>query len=195
MSSPVSDAAENVIPFAASAANWLSHGKILLVGAATALLVISAIPIISGADTPLAAGHRALQCYDSAGNYVLCRTDKPSVSANNALKCYDGAGIYQPCVSATRAGAAPPRDLGQIATDHQPPSPTVTARYQPASVATSAPAARRGNSPGKHRVSSICGRRLIPCFFSTLRKGVTHMASLAAMHGARSASTRNPKDF
>lgn len=192
---PVSGAAEDVIAFAASAANSLSRRKMLLIGAVSAVLVILAIPIVYGADTSSAAVNTALQCYDSAGNYVSCRAEVPSVAANNALKCYDSAGKYEPCVSATRASALPSRFIGQTVADHQPTSPTETARYQPASWSASAPVARLGSSPARRPVSSICGRHLIPCFFSTLRKGVTHIASVAAMHGARSARTHNPSDF
>lgn len=165
-----SGVAEDVIAFAASAANSLSRRKMLLIGAASAVLVILAIPIVCGADISSAA-------------------------ANSALKCYDDAGKYEPCATATRASALPSRFLGQSVADHQPTSPTETARYQPVSWAASAPVARRGSAPAKRPVSSICGRHFIPCFFSTLRKGVTHMASLAAMHGARSARTLNRNDF
>jgi hypothetical protein len=30
---------------------------------------------------------------------------------------------------------------------------------------------------------AICGRRLLPCFFSALRRGVTHIAFVAATVG------------
>lgn len=225
---PVSGAAEDVIPFAARAASSLAHGRMLLIGAVGAVIAILAIPLICGADAPWAAANSALQCYDSAGNYVSCRADMPSVAANSALQCYDSAGNYQPCVSATRASGLPSRFFGQAVADHQPTNLTVaasdqptspavtandqptssaatandqptsltaTASYQPASWATSAPVARRGSTPPKRPVSTICGRHFLPCFFSTLRRGVTHMASVAAMHGARSARARYPNNF
>jgi hypothetical protein len=163
----VSYVAKPIITLAAKMRN--PHGKILLLGAF--LLVGIAVPI-------------------------LFRADVPSVTANGTLNCYGSDGNYEPCV--TRAGASPSRLNGRTTGTHQPPSWTTTALYQqaiwstttfdPASWTTSAveqlansttspPAARRGSTRGKR---PACGRRLIPCFFSALRRGLTHIASVVA---------------
>lgn len=163
---PVSDAAESVIQFAAKAANSTPRSKILLLGAFAALSVIVAVPILFRADTP-------------------------SVAADSTLKCYDSAGNYQPCP--TRAIAAPSRFDGRTTWTIRPPTWTTTALYQESSWATpavdqpanspSAPVARRSSKPGKRLALAACGRRLIPCVFSTLRRGFTHIVSVAANMG------------
>jgi len=171
----VSYAAKPIITLAAKTRNSIPHGKILLLGAFAPLLVGIAVPI-------------------------LFRADVPSVTANSTLNCYDSDGNYEPCV--TRAGASPSRFNSRTTGTHQPPSWTTTALYQqaiwstttfdqPASWTTSAveqlansttspPAARRSSTQGKR---PACGRRLIPCFFSALRRGLTHIASVAATVG------------
>jgi hypothetical protein len=152
-------------PFAAYATSSVPHGKILLLGAFAALLVVVAVPI-------------------------LFRVDVPAVAANSTLKCYDSAGNAEPCV--TRASASPSQD--DPTTGAQPASWTTTALYQQVSLATSAvdqpanwtkstPAVRRSTMPGKRPGSTDCGRRFIPCFFSSLRRGLTHIASVAASVG------------
>ena len=172
----VSYAAKPIITLAAKTRNSIPHGKILLLGAFAPLLVGIAVPI-------------------------LFRADVPSVTANSTLNCYDSDGNYEPCV--TRAGASPSRFNGRTTGTHQTPSWTTTALYQqaiwstttvdqpaswttsavdqPANRTTSAPTARRSSTLGKR--PAICGRRLIPCFFSALRRGLTHMASVAATVG------------
>jgi hypothetical protein len=153
-------------PFAAKATNSVLAGKILLLGAFAALLVVVAVPI-------------------------LFRVDVPAVAANSTLRCYDSAGNAEPCV--TRASASSSQLDGQT-TEAQPASWTTTALYQQVSLATSAvdqpanwtkstPAARRSSTQGKRLASTNCGRRLIPCFFSSLRRGLTHIASVAASVG------------
>jgi hypothetical protein len=200
----VSDLAEKVIRFTANATNSVLHNKILLLGALAALSVVVAIPILCRADMPSEAGNGTLKCYDSAGIPILCRTDMLSVAANSPLKCYDSAGNYQPCVTRASASAlrttrarrpvswasSEPSQQASWATTapYQQANWTTTAVIQPANLTISAPAARRSSTPGKRRSLSICGRHLIPCFFSALRRGVTHMASVAAIAaGARSA--------
>ena len=153
--------------------------KILFLGAFASLLVVVAVPI-------------------------LFRADMQSVAANRTLNCYDSAGNYEPCV--TRANASPSQFIGRTTGAHQPASWTTTALYQqaiwrtnavdqpanwnavdqPANRTTSAPPARRSSTPGKRLAT--CGRRLMPCLFSALRRGLTHVASIAATVGqARSA--------
>lgn len=157
---PVSDTAETVPPFVAET-NSVLRRKILL-GAFTALFVVVAVPILFRGDMQLA-------------------------TTDGALKCYDSAGKIEPCV--TRASAAPSRFNGRATRVHQPATWMTTALYrpeswetsavdQPVNSAASAPAARRG-IPRK-RLVSACGRHVVPCFFSALRRGVTHFASAAA---------------
>jgi hypothetical protein len=172
----VSDTAKPIIPLAAKATNSVPHGKILFLGAFAPLLVGVAVPI-------------------------LFRADMPSVAANSTLNCYDRDGNYETCV--TRTSASPSRFNGRTTDAHQAPSWTTTALYQqsiwltttvdqsanwitsavdqPANSTTSPPAARRSSTPGKR--PAICGRRLIPCFFSALRRGLTHIAYVAATVG------------
>jgi hypothetical protein len=162
----VSDTAESLIQFAASAAILAPRGKILLLGAFAALPVILAVPI-------------------------LFQTDMPPVAADSTLKCYDSAGNYEPCL--TRASAGPSRFNVRTASTLRPPAWTTTALYQESSWATpavdqpanstSAPVARRSGKSGKRLALATCGRRLIPCVFSTLRRGLTHIASVAAIMG------------
>ena len=163
---PVLDTAESVIQFAANAANSIPRSKILLLGTFAALPVIVAVPMLFQADMPPAA-------------------------ADSTLKCYDNAGNYQPCL--TRASAAPSRFDGRTTWTIRPPTWTTTALYQEASWATtavdqpvnstSAPVARRSGKSGKRLALAACGRHLIPCVFSTLRRGLTHIASVAAIMG------------
>jgi hypothetical protein len=163
---PVSDTAATVVRFAAGAANSVPHSKILLSGAFAALLVVAAVPI-------------------------LFRVDMPPVAASSPLKCYDSAGKYEPCL--TQAGTSSPRSNDRTTEAHQPASWTITALYQqaslattesdqPANWATSAPAAaQHSGAPGKR--PALCGQRFIPCLFSTLRRGLTRIASAAANVG------------
>jgi hypothetical protein len=190
----VSDAAETVISFATKAISSVPHSKILLLGAfaallfsgAFALLVVVVVPILSRADMP---PNRTLRCYDNAGEYQPCvaqlfRADMPPMQANSTLKCYDSAGQYQPCV--TQARASQSRFNDQAIGADQLASWTTTALYQadlPANGTTSAPVARRSSTLGKRPALATCRRRLIPCFLSTLRKGLTRIASVAETVG------------
>lgn len=157
---PVSDTAETVLSFAAET-NSVSRRKIL-VRALTALFVAVAVPLLFRPDLQLAA-------------------------VNGALKCYDSDGKTEPCV--TQASAALSRFNGRATRLHRPATWMTTALYRPESWETNAvdqPAnstgaapARRSGSPRK-RLASACGRHVLPCFFSALRRGVTHFASAAA---------------
>jgi hypothetical protein len=159
------------MPFAVKATNSVPQGKILLLGALAVFLLVVTVPI-------------------------LFRVDMPTAAANSTLKCYDNAGNYEPC--STRAG---PEFNGETTEAREPPSWITTALYQqdsrattvlyqqesrataaldqPASWTISAPAARR-SSTLRRPASATCRRRFIPCFFSALRKRLTHIASLAA---------------
>jgi hypothetical protein len=120
---------------------------------------------------------------------VLFQADLPPLAANSTLKCYDHAGNAEPC--GTRARGSSARLDGPAAGAHQPPSWITTALYQepnwatpaldqPANEPASAPAARHSTRLRRHPASAACQRRVIPCFFSALRRGVTHLASVAA---------------
>jgi len=159
---PLSDTAEAASAGPTHLTNLLSNRKILLLGALVSL--VAAAPI-------------------------LFRGNVPSVAAKGTLNCYDSAGNYQPCE--TRASAAPPPVSPRTIGYDQPASWIKSALYQqgiwPTTVVeqstdltTSPPPARRSNALGKRQAAAVCGRRLIPCFFSALRKKFTQLASVAA---------------
>jgi hypothetical protein len=168
----VSNAAGTVIAVAANAANSVRYGKVLLLGAFTTLVVVVAVPILIRADTPPVGANGTLKCYDRAGNYQPC-----PARASASLSRFDGATAetYQPASWATVAL-------------YQRQSPATIAADQPANWKTNALAAKRSTTLRKRTASAICGRNLIPCVFSALRRGVTHLASVAAIEaGARPA--------
>jgi hypothetical protein len=171
----VSETADAIIRFAAQATTRVRHSKTLLSGGIAALFVLAAIPL-------------------------LLQPDQPSVAANSTLKCYDNAGNVEPC--GTRAAAPAPRIRERTAEAHPLASWIGTALYRPQAWQTAEVAqepgqeanlqanpapARRAAAPRKHLASPVCRRHLVPCFFSALRKGVTHLASLAAS-GAQARS-------
>lgn len=193
-----------VIPLAANAVNSVSRSSFRLLVVVAALLVIVAIPILCAPDVSSAAGNGALTCYDSAGNSILCRSSMPMLPANNTLKCYDSAGRYESCptlasaplseVSAPTIGNDEPETVTTTAS-YREPSSTFAPANQLANWAASAPTALPASAPEKRRAAVACGRRLIPCFFSALRRGVTHVALVASRHGARPARTFNANNF
>jgi hypothetical protein len=169
---PISDKAETDIPLTDDATNSFPRSKIPYLVASAILLVVVAVPI-------------------------LFRAGMPSAAANSTLKCYDNAGDYESCVNP--ANAPPSRFNGRTAGPDQPPSWTTTALYQQANWPSTAvdqaaiwpttaldqPAnstmsadARRSSAPGKRPASATCERHLIPCLFSALRKGLTHIAAV-----------------
>jgi hypothetical protein len=180
----VSNTVGTVTLFVANATNLVPHRKILL--AFAAVVVIASVP-------------------------MLFRADVPSVAANSTLKCYDSAWKYEPC--AARASVSPSRFADRTIGVQLPASLTVTAlneeeRWttpaadppadskvsapaainQPENSKVDPPAARRVGPPRKRLASAGCGRRPIGCFFSALRRKVTHLAAVAAIEsGSRSA--------
>lgn len=165
----VSVAVETIMRFAANATDSVSrlvshsHRKTLILAACAALLTVAAGP-------------------------TLFRADKPSAAGNSTLKCYDGAGNYEPCLA--RASASPMRLNGRTIGSQRTPTWLTTALYQEPSWATpaadqpansTASAATAGHSTRpRRRPAFACQRHLVPCFFSALRRGVTHLASVAA---------------
>jgi len=184
------------IPFAANATNWVPHSKTLLLATFAALLFLGAFAVLhvvvtapSRADMPPVLANRTLKCYDGTGKYEPCVTllsrahiaPKP---ANSTLRCYDSAGQYEPCV--TRATASQSRFSGPTTGADQLASWTITALYpvdQPANWTASAPAAWRSGTSERRPARAVCRRRLVPCFFSALQKGLAHIASVAATVG------------
>lgn len=172
--SPVSDPAKPSYPFAATAAKLVPHSKLVL-GVFAPLLVVVAVPILFRADMPSVATNSTLNCYDSAGNYEACVTPagaSPSqfndrTTGAQQLASWTTTALYQQAIWPTT-------------TVDQPANWKTSAIDQSTNLITSAPAARR-STPGKR--SAICARRLIPCFFSALRRGLTHIASVAATAG------------
>jgi hypothetical protein len=172
VSPPVSVAPETVIRVAADATHSARDSKILLLGVFATLLVATALVAVAAFP-------------------MIIRTDVPPVPAKSTLKCYDSAGKYQPCLAP--AVAAQSRSTGR--TTGQLASWTTTALYQvddhPANWTTSPPIARRSTTSGKHPATGRCGRHLIPCFFSAMARGLTHIASVAGTVGqARPAKER-----
>jgi hypothetical protein len=161
----LSNAAETVIRFAVKAINAVRHGKALLLAAFAALLLVAAVPL-------------------------SFRIGTRPVAASSTLKCYDSAGNYEPCLA--QAGASAPPSAGRTTEAHQPASWTTIALHRQESWVTSAlaqpaswtmsppPVARRSAPSARRPESAVCGHRFIPCFFSALRRGVTHIAYAAA---------------
>jgi hypothetical protein len=181
------DSAETVIAFAADATNSIANRKLLFLGALAPLVV--AIPILFRADVPSVAAKGTLSCYDSAGNYEPCVAE-----ASAAPSQFDGrtTEVHQPA-SWTRT-ALFQQAIWPTTALYQQAIWSTTALYQqgnwpttvvdqPVSSIASAPVARRGSTSGKSLASAVCRRRFIPCFFSALRRKLTHLASVAAGAG------------
>jgi hypothetical protein len=191
-SRPGSETADTVIRFAA-----VSHGKILRLTAFVALLLVVALPLLFWDDMPSVAANSTLKCHDTLGNDIPCVTQasaSPSRSTTGrATETRQPAGRtatapYQP---ASWAAAAVDQPATWIATaPYQEANWATTAVEQPADWATTAPAAPRSGTPLKRPASASCKRRLLPCFFSSLRKGIKHIASAVAAAGQAPAAAR-----
>jgi hypothetical protein len=183
----VSNAVEFVIGSVATATRSAPHRKILIAFAAT--VVIASVPMLFRPDAPSVAANSTLKCYDRAWKYEPCA---PRASVSSSRFTDRTTGVQQPAsliVTAlneqehwTTPAADPPADAKVSAP---------AAIDQPENSKTGAPAVRRGITPRKRLASTGCGRRLIGCFFSALRRRVTHLASVAATEsGSRSARER-----
>lgn len=183
---PVSDAAESVLRYAAKATKSLPRTKILLSGAFATLIVAVAVPILFVAAPVAADG--TLKCYDRAGNYEPCVTQVTQVSTPPSRSNDQPIAVPRP-PSWTKIAlyqqanwAASAIDLPAswtTAAADQPTNETTAAVDQPA-ISTGAPVGRRNAKWAKHQASLACKRHLLPCIFSTVRNGLTHIASAAA---------------
>ena len=167
----ISDTAEAVISFAPHARNSVPNSKLLLLGTFAALLVLVAVPIFFRVDIPQVTASSTLKCYDSAGNHEPClmpsppRFDDRTTNHPHQPPSWITTALYQPASWTTTAL-------------YQPASWATTALHQPASSTTTAAATGRSSAPGRHAVFATCRQRFIPCFFSALRRRLTHIASL-----------------
>ena len=161
--------AETLIPLAA----WMTSGRYFKIGAFATLLAVLAVPALYPADMRSVAANSTLKCYDSAGNYEPCATEGyASRSQLNGRTI----GAYQP-PSWTTIALYQQAVLPTMAVDQTAIWPT-TAIDEPANWTTGA-TLRRSGALGKRPASATCGRRLVPCLFSALRRGLTHIASVA----------------
>jgi hypothetical protein len=169
---------------AASTTKLVPRGKIVLSGAFAASVFVVAVPMLFEAGAPPVAADGTLRCYDGAGNHQACvtrasappaRLNRPAIGALRPPS-WTTTALFQQSTWTT-AALDPPSSWATPAVDQQPVA-TTAAVDQPEN-STSVPIARRGRW-GKHSAAAACKRHLIPCFFSTLRKGLTHIASAAA---------------
>jgi len=161
------------------------------------------MPISCRADSLPVAASGVLKCYSSAGNYQPClaradlspsRTtaaDQPEggpasgqYQQTNAATTAPDRQVSEPYHLASGATAAPPqRPTPVTGAPDQQASSTPTAVVQPANWTTTVPPVRLSNVLGKRRAAARCRRHSLTCFFSALRRGVTHLASVAATMG------------
>jgi hypothetical protein len=200
----VLDAAETIVLFAVNATKSLLRSKILLSGAFAVLLLLVAIPILFEADMPPVAADGTLKCYDGAGNHEPCvaqatappsRSDGPA-TADVRPPSWMTTALFQRSSWAAIAGerqagwatSEGDRQTAQTALatsedDRQEglrQEGLVTAEGDQPANSTSAPVGRRNAKWGRRQAAAACRRHLIPCFFSTLRKGLTRIAYVAA---------------
>jgi hypothetical protein len=170
---PVAEKARPIMPPAAKATNPVPPGKILCLGALAPLLVVAAVPVLFRANVNAVEANSTLNCYDSAGSHEPCvarEAESPSQSDGGSagtqqLASWTTSALYHQAIWPTTGLA-------------QPANWTIGTVDQPVNETTSAPAARRGTTSGRR--PAVCGRHFIPCFFSALRRGLTHIASVAA---------------
>jgi hypothetical protein len=170
----VSDMANLIITLAASATNLVPHRKIVFLGSIAPLLAVAALPILFGIDTPSVEASSTLNCYDRAGNYEPC-----IARANTSPSNQFGSRTIEPHQSVTwTTTALYQQAIWPTNSGNKPENWTTAAADPTANLTTSGITAQRSSAPGKR--PSICGRHLIPCFFSALRRQLTHIASVAA---------------
>lgn len=161
------------------------------------------MPILCRGDKLPVAANTTLKCYDPAGNYQPCvtqartwplrpiaarrsadlTTTAPYQEANAASIApgQQASGSYQ---QASRATASSDQRANPVAAaPEQQASATTSLVVQPAYWTAAAAVARRNMAPAKRRLAARCRRHSLTCFFSALRRGVTHIASVAATIG------------
>jgi hypothetical protein len=188
----VSGTAESVMLIAAGGAKLIPRGKILLSAAFAASTFVVAVPLLFEAGTPPVAADGTLKCYDGAGNHQPCvtqasappaRLNRPAIGPLRPPS-WTTTALYQQS-SWTTTSVDPPTRWATPAVDQQSAGATAALDQPPGAAAdqpensTSAPVVRHGRW-GRRQASAACKRHLIPCFFATLRKGLTHIASAAA---------------
>lgn len=193
-----SETAESVIRLAANARKSLPRSKILLSGAFAGLVVAVALPALFVAGVPPVAADGTLKCYDRAGNYEPCVTQANVSPARLAARSTEDRTTESRTTEGRSPVAVQPPSWTTIALYqqsnwetavhqqvnwgtpvNQQESWTTSESEQPAN-STSAPVGRRTVRWGKRQAMAACRRHLIPCIFTTLRKGLTHIASAAA---------------
>ncbi len=168
---PVSSPAETSVPAVVDAPNPAPRSKIARLGTFAALFVVAALAAVAALPiNPQADVHSTLQCYDSAGKNHPClahTNGSPSGATRQTAAHLPGwivTALYQ--------------------VDDHPGYWTASATSAATASAASAPTVTAQRSmAGKHLAAARCGRHLIPCFFSAVGRGLTHIASLAAAVG------------
>lgn len=182
---PISDTAVIVIRFAANAINCFRHDKILLFGAFAALLAVVAVPtFLLQVDIRPVAASSTLKCYDSAGNDEPCGVQASASAPQSNGQTSEAhrpairttIGLYQQ-ESWVISALAQPASWTTSAPATNEPAASEPATNEPA---TNEPATRRSSASARRQASAACGRHVIPCVFSALRRGVTHLAYVAA---------------
>jgi len=183
----------------------LSHADMPSVAASGTLTCYdrAGMPILCRADKLPVTANTTLKCYSRTGNYQPCvtqarvwrlrpivarqsagwTTSAPYQEANpaTAAPAQQASGPYQQASGAT---AAPDQQARPVtAALEQQASATASPVVLPAYWTPAALAARRTIVPAKRRVVARCRRHSLTCFFSALRRGVTHIASVAATMG------------
>ncbi len=178
--SRVSDAAETVIAFTAGATRSLPLDKILPSAALATLFALVASPI----EMPSLMATSTLQCYDSFGRREAC-VAQADAARPRAERRTNGASQ-----SATGTAPAPFQPAAwAMAAPYRQPVWAVAAIEQPATWPESWPESPPPRStPSKRSASAACRKNLLPCFLSTLGKGISNIAT-AVVHAGASPDT------
>ena len=197
---PASDTAAPVVASAVQATHSLPSKKTLRFGASAALaalvVAISAVTFFR-ADMPSVAADSTLKCLDRFGHYEPCvaQASPPPSRPNEPT-----AGTQRPASSTTASAPTPPKASWAATALYKPTSWTATTATQqtswttaaaepPADSAATAPTDPRATTPPK-RATASCRRRAVACFFTALKKKLTHIATAVAAAGQPKPGTR-----
>lgn len=181
VSRPVSVAVEAVIPAKAQAKSPVFRGKISLFGAFAAVAAVAAFVLV--AALPAKQANSTLKCYDSSGNGHPCLTlaaSSPSQPTATSFQSQPPATSSQSQPPAISSQSQPTRRTAELASWTTAPLDQVGDHR--GNWTASTPTLRHSVT-GKRLAPSRCGRRLLPCFFSAVEKGVRHIALVAAAMG------------